>query len=373
MLAARILQGFGTAPFEALVNAVIGDLFYVHERGKRMAVANLAVFGGSFFTPILVGKITHTIGWPWTFYLVAIFTAICLPFVIFFCPETAYRRSPDLNIDLMRISVDRKARSTYFAHGDTPKRSFIQQLHPFNGRVSDDSFFKLLLRPFPLFLHPAVMWACLIQGAMIGWTVFIGVILAAIFLGPPYFWNEVKTGYAYTGAFLGAIVGFLISGSLADTTAKWMTRRNKGTYEPEFRILLVIPQLILGCSGLYLFGVSATNIADFPYYIPIFAFGLEVAGMVIGTVAASLYIVDAHRDISIEAFTCLLMFKNFFSFGLTFSAYDWILEAGSHKVFMWVSSIQVIICLLSVPMYIFGKRNRSFFHRHDIFKISGLA
>lgn len=25
---------------------------------------------------------------------------------------------------------------------------------------------------------------------MIGWTVFIGVILAAIFLGPPLFWDE---------------------------------------------------------------------------------------------------------------------------------------------------------------------------------------
>lgn len=373
MLAARIVQGFGTAPFEALINAIIGDLFYVHERGQRMALANLTVFGGSFFTPILVGKITHTIGWPWTFYFVAIFTAICLPLVFLFCPETAYKRSASLNIDLVSKTEDLNTTNISPAPADIPKRSFIQQLSIFNGRLSDESFFKLFLRPFPLFFQPAVMWACLIQSTMIGWTVFIGVILAAIFLGPPYFWNEVKTGYAYSGAFLGAIVGFIVAGSLADSSAKWMTRKNKGIYEPEFRILLVIPQLTLGCTGLYLFGISATNLSNYSYYIPIIAFGFEVAGMVIGTVAASLYIVDAHRDIAIEAFTCLLMFKNFFSFGLTFSAYDWILQAGTHKVFMWVSSIQIVICLLSVPMYVFGKRNRSFFHRHNILEIFGLS
>jgi MFS family permease len=30
LLWARIIQGFGTAPFEALVNATVGDLYFVH-------------------------------------------------------------------------------------------------------------------------------------------------------------------------------------------------------------------------------------------------------------------------------------------------------------------------------------------------------
>ncbi|KAI4261976.1 MAG: hypothetical protein L6R42_002834, partial [Xanthoria sp. 1 TBL-2021] len=63
-----------------------------------------------------------------------------------------------------------------------PKATFVQSLRPFNGRKDCTNFFKLLLRPFPLFIHPAVLWACLIQGTLIGWTVMIGVVLAAIFL-----------------------------------------------------------------------------------------------------------------------------------------------------------------------------------------------
>ncbi|KAG4430432.1 hypothetical protein IFR05_014087 [Cadophora sp. M221] len=405
LLWARIFQGIGTAPFEALVNAAVGDLYFVHERGKRMALTNLAVFGGAFFTPIVVGKITDTIGWSWTFYLVSIFTGACLPLVIFFVPETAYRRSAHLNTDLIasdagrdhsypksddghqlqslnqeigtseQVHLDPEAahKHTVDVTSAIPKRSFTQSLLPFNGRVSDDSFWKLFLRPFPLFAHPAILWACLIQGSMIGWTVFIGIILAAIFIGPPLLWGEVNTGYAYTGAFLGAVIGFLIAGALADWSAKYMTRKNGGIYEPEFRIVLVIPQLIFGCAGLFLFGITANRLVDYSYFIPIIAFGLEVGGMVIGAVAASLYIVDAHRDIAVEAFTCILIFKNFFTCGLTWSAYDWLVKSGTLTVFMWISGIQVFICLLSIPMYVLGKRNRSFFHRHDILKLTGLA
>jgi len=255
----------------------------------------------------------------------------------------------------------------------TSQKSRKELLFPFSGRKSDESFWKLLLRPFPLFAQPAILWACLNQGALIGWTVFIGIILAAIFLGPPLFWSEVETGYAYTGAFVGAILGFLVAGTLADWSAKYMTRRNNGIYEPEFRIVLVLPQLVFGCAGLYGFGITASRVIDFGWFWPIFFFALEVMGMVIGAVASSLYIVDAHRDIAIEAFTCLLIFKNFFSFGLTWSAYHWIINNGTYSTFMIISSIQIGICMLSVPMYVFGKRNRSFFHRHDIFKLTHLS
>lgn len=301
-----------------------------------MALTNLAVFGGAFFTPILVGKITNTIGWQWSFYFVAIFTGVCLPLVFFLVPETAFRRSAHLNTDMassedvrlyqrpiqgghelqspqLEVTVQApigesmeekrsmEAGTQYVLDGTShipPKASYKQMLLPFNGRKSDESYWKLLVRPFPLFAHPAIFWACLIQGTLIGWTVFIGIILAAIFLGPPLFWNEVQTGYAYTGAFVGAILGFVVAGGLADWSAKFMTRRNGGIYEPEFRILLVIPQLIFGCAGLYGFGVTAATLIDYPHLLPVFFFGLEVMGMVIGAVAASLYIVDAHRKSS---------------------------------------------------------------------------
>ncbi|MCJ1431684.1 hypothetical protein MMC27_001039 [Xylographa pallens] len=410
LLWARVVQGVGLAPFEALVNATVGDLYFVHERGKRMALTNMALFGGAFFTPILVGKITHTLGWQWSFYFIAIFTGVLLPFVFFFVPETAFRRAEHLNTDFtgeghlegkshldpawemshpensakqgspnqsMPTSFDKHQSDTELRNLNIQrpvpaKVSYAQSLLPFNGRKTDDNFFKLVLRPFPLFFHPAIFWACLIQGTMIGWTVFIGVVLAAIYLGPPLFFNEVLTGYMYTGAFVGAVLGFLLAGFLADWSTNLMIRRNKGVYEPEFRIVLVVAQLVTGCIGLYGFGITSNNLPQYGWFLPDFFFAWEVMGMVIGAVASALYIVDAHREIAVEAFTCLLIFKNIFSFGLTWSAYEWLVQAGVLKTFMVIASIQVVICCLSIPMYIFGKRNRSFMQRHDLLKLTHL-
>ncbi|KAG7145669.1 Protein HOL1 like protein [Verticillium longisporum] len=165
---------------------------------------------------------------------------------------------------------------------------------------------------------------------MIGWTVFIGVIVAAVFLGPPFFWNEVSAGYAYLGPFIGALAGFAIAGALSDWSAKYMTRLNKGIYEPEFRIVLVLPMFVIGGIGL------------------------------------SLYIVDAYRDLAIEGFTSMIIFKNFFSFALTWTAYDWIIQGGVRTTMLSIASVQVVICAMSIPMYIYGKRVRAYYHKHDI-------
>jgi Kef-type K+ transport system membrane component KefB len=139
------------------------------------------------------------------------------------------------------------------------------------------------------------MQAALIQGTLIGWTVMIGIVLAAIMLGPPLFFDEVKTGYMYVGAFIGAVLGFFLSGLLSDWSATWLTRKNNGVYEPEFRLVLVIPQLIFGCMGLYGFGIVAANNYKYSWAPPDIFFACEVMGMVIGAVASALYIVDAHR------------------------------------------------------------------------------
>ncbi|KZM23094.1 uncharacterized protein EKO05_0008321 [Ascochyta rabiei] len=398
---ARIFQGVGLAPFEALVNASVGDLYHVHQRGLRMALSNLALFGGAFLTPVFVGMIADRIGYQWTFYFVAIFSAALLPLLILFCPETSYRRDAHFDIDTMGNLVvqpgqelkdaSNNRRNSNSTSGETerggflkghktfdqpstapssppPKATFLQTLKLFNGRKTDEHYIHLLLRPFPLFFHPGILWACLIQGVMIGFTVLLGVTLAALFLGPPLWFGELETGYMYTGAFIGAILGFLLTGLISDPSAKLLTRWNNGVYEPEFRMVLVIPQMVLGGAGLYGFGWTASEPLKYGWLWPDFFFALVIMGMVCGAVASALYIVDAHRDMSVEGFTCLLVFKNLFSFGLTFEGFDWLVQTKSTKnMFIALGSVQVAICALSIPMYVLGKKNRSFFHRHNVF------
>lgn len=53
LVASRVLIGLCMGPFEALVPASIGDVWFVHERGLRTAIFNLGVLGGiNLATPI---------------------------------------------------------------------------------------------------------------------------------------------------------------------------------------------------------------------------------------------------------------------------------------------------------------------------------
>lgn len=379
-------------------NTCVGDLYFVHERGIRMAFTNVCLFGGAFLTPVFVGHIAASMGWQWSFYFLAIFMGVSFLVIFFFVPETAYRRAKYLNTDMEQHAfttrsqenltssqdiltssdqkhvgsektADTETSAVTFAEAKTP---YLKTLAPFNGRKTDEAFLKLLIRPFALFLHLGIVWACLIQGVIIGWTVFVGVVLAAVFLGPPLFFTEVETGNLYTGAFVGSIVGLILSGLLSDWINKIMIRWNKGKYEPEFRILLVLPMLVFCAIGLYGFGITANDATKYGWLIPDVFLAFIVVGMVMGSVASALYIVDAHRQLAVEAFTCLLIFKNMFSFVLTYFSFDWIFAGGIREIFIIIASIQVGICLLSVPMYIFGKRNRSFFYRHDILRLTRL-
>lgn len=309
--------------------------------------------------------------------------------LFFFVPETGFIRShdthhhsmtelPSLEPDAMRSvspqwSDEKQLRvrdtSTTQASGWSP---LYTRLAPFSGRKTPESFWILFLRPFPLFLHPAVIWACLIQGVIIGWTVMVGVILSLIFLGPPLFLDEVQAGKGYTAAFVGSIIGFILSGLYTEIVTRFMVRRNHGVYEPEFRILLVIPTLICAAAGLYGFGITSAHVARYGSIVPEVFLAFIVASMVMGATASAQYLLDAHGDIAVESFTCLIVFKNMFSFILAYFAFTWVFAGGITRLFVIFGSIEVGICLLSVPMYIFGKRNRAFFSKHDILKTVGL-
>jgi hypothetical protein len=112
---------------------------------------------------------------------------------------------------------------------------------------------------------------------------------------------------------------------------------------------------------------------SYGYIPPTIAFALVTFGMVAGAVSSSLYLIDAHRSIAIETFTCLMIFKNIFSFALTFKGYDWLIHNGPKRVFIAVGIVQAVICLLSVPMWVFGKKWREIWGRRDWLGVVGLG
>ena len=190
--------------------------------------------------------VTNGSSWRWTFGLVSIFAGIIVPLVIFFVPEHAFNRGAALEREEKSrsqatgseesiqsrprkgsIQVERDEWfATHHSHGWGP---FWPQLRLFTGRKSDESWWKILLRPFPLMLHPAVLWGSLTQGTLIVFLVAISTVIAEIFGGPPNFFSNTKVGYFYVGPFLGGIVGFI-----AGTPSPKSSSPYKSNVQPDY-------------------------------------------------------------------------------------------------------------------------------------------
>ena len=378
----RLLQGFGIAAYEVVVPASIGDLYCTHQRGHRIAIWTIALMGGTYFCPIIAGVVENRLGWRYMFIITA---CLMFPFwlmTIFFVPEHAFRRAQIYNTDtsstddlVVLSKVEHKQEdlvqnASYSEHvvtgaQDKP-RTFLQSLSPYSGTYSDVNILKLFVRPIPLMIYPAAIYLYLLQGTVMVWTIGISVILAILFEGPPYQFGAETLGFIYVGPLIAVFLAYLCTGYTSDKVAKFMARRNRNVYEPEFRLLLAVPALVFGAAGFFSMGNAIELGAS--WVVCVFCWSLANFGTIICLNVTNSYLIDGHRDLRNELFISCLLFKNFFAFGESYFFNDFLDAFGPAKMFDIIGGIHCGICLLTIPMYIFGKYCRAFMHKHDVLR-----
>lgn len=238
-----------------------------------------------------------------------------------------------------------------------PTQSFVQQLKPYNGRLNPDKWLKVTVRPFILLSYPAVAFAALIYSCSVGWLIVISESVSLIYRGPYYHFDATRAGFVYVGPFVGGVLGTAVAGKLSDVIVQFMARRNGGLYEPEFRLVMMIPVAIATGAGLIGFGWTAANHDN--WLVPTFFFSVVSFGCSLGSTTSITFVVDSYRQYAGEALVTLNFCKNILH-GLVFSLFvtNWLEDDGSKTVFFWIGIMQVIATLFSIPMYIFGKRLR---------------
>ncbi|KAF4448048.1 hypothetical protein FALBO_16862 [Fusarium albosuccineum] len=190
--------------------------------------------------------------------------------------------------------------------------------------------------------------------------------MAMIYRNPEgYNFTALQTGLIYVSPFIGAILGTGVAGKISDILERAMSRRNGGMYEPEFRLIMAGPILITTSIGLMGFGWSAEEKDS--WIVPTVFFGIVSFGCSLGSTTSITFCVDSYRQYAGEALVTLNFTKNI-AHGLVFSLFvsHWLEKDGSKMVYNWIGVIQCIVCLLSIPMYIFGKRARTWTARKNL-------
>ena len=159
-----------------------------------------------------------------------------------------------------------------------PKESFASQLLPWRGRLRrEERWLQAAWRPFLLFAYPAILWSATVYSCCIGWLIVISESMDIIYRSSDiYHFTALQTGLVYVSPFVGGVFGTAVAGQLSDVAVRAMARRNAGVYEPEFRLVMMIPVAICTVLGLMGFGWSARDKDD--WIVPTVFFGITSFG-----------------------------------------------------------------------------------------------
>jgi hypothetical protein len=140
-----------------------------------------------------------------------------------------------------------------------------------------------------------------------------------------------------------------------------MARRNKGVFEPEFRLTLMIPATIFATIGFLGFGMSVQ--AGYPIVYPLVFMSIHSLSVPFASTASLTYVIDCHPKDANQAFVTINFTKAVFTFLATSYANGVMTNVGPGTVFNAITCINLGICALTIPAYVFGKRFRSYVSR----------
>ncbi|KAL2166642.1 hypothetical protein VTG60DRAFT_2338 [Thermothelomyces hinnuleus] len=88
----RIIQGLGSSASETVVPAVVGDLFFVHERGSWMAFYTASLASGSVVGGITGGYVAAELGWVGQFWIGTGLSGLAFLATVLLVPESMFYR-----------------------------------------------------------------------------------------------------------------------------------------------------------------------------------------------------------------------------------------------------------------------------------------
>lgn len=140
-----------------------------------------------------------------------------------------------------------------------------------------------------------------------------------------------------------------------------MSKKNGGIYEPEFHLLIFLPTILAFVVGIFGLGealergASAIVTAVFLAVLN-FAVGVGCTGIVSHTN-------DTCQQRAVEAFGLAMIIKSAFAFGLTFMLNNYLAANGPRIFFATWGGLTLGMVLLTIPMYVWGKKVRAWSDR----------
>jgi hypothetical protein len=117
---------------------------------------------------------------------------------------------------------------------------------------------------------------------------------------------------------------------VADWVSNTVAKRRNGLFRPEVRLWLMIPAILLGPTGLMLWGAGFER--NLHWSVAVAGQSITYGVLCLVPAIGMSYVVDSYKPLASEAITSLTAFKNTFAFGISFAAFPWLEKDGFIKV-----------------------------------------
>ncbi|GLA73525.1 hypothetical protein AtubIFM55763_004450 [Aspergillus tubingensis] len=354
-LTTRTILGVGAGAGECLAPVTIADVFYLHQRGYGMAIYNSALSAGVSFGIIISGLVTINHSWRVIYWVGCALVGALWIVVVFFFPETAFRRTDNAddqyNTQKHAEHVESRGDNRY-----SRKQSYLQNLRFWSGQTyTDESLWRMFIRPFGLILLPPIFWATIVMSVTIGFLVAVTSNFATAY-SETYGFAAWQSGLCFVAGMLGCFFGTFAGGPFSDWVADYLTKRNGGIREPEMRLPAIIPSVVAAPLALLLYGFGIDR--AWHWIVPTIGLGLLSFAISQGTNVSFVYCVDAYRPVAGEVAVTQLAFKSCFGFLLSFYTNPWIAESGYAAAFGAMAGISGGCLLFFIPLYLWGRHIR---------------
>ncbi|GMG00159.1 hypothetical protein BVG19_g4496 [[Candida] boidinii] len=237
------------------------------------------------------------------------------------------------------------------------KRSYLSTLAVYSGSYSKDKWWMVFCRPIVLLLYPPVLFSSFIYCFAVVWLIMISEALSHIFAFPPYGYSPLSIGLFYVSPFVGGCLGSVLVGKISDAVTRYIVRKNNGVYEPEFRLITIIPVFFTVTIGLMGFGWSAKE--ENLWIVPVIFFGVMSFGCSAASTTAITYAVDSYKMFAAETLVTLNVMKNTVGFIFSLFNNNFIDARNPRTAFLTYGGVQMFLCLFAIPLFYYGKCTRA--------------
>jgi MFS family permease len=351
-IAGRMIAALGGSAFWGLGPSIASDMFFRHDRGKKIGITSVFIVTAPYFGSIIGGCIISdaALGWRWTQWLSGILIGVGLIIQLFLLPETIYVRHDGGEVD---TSDQTKSKFKLFR--------LIGIHKPINS--TGNSLLKNAYLPFKQFSLIYIFIPCFWFGVCYMSHVGITALLPLIYEEPPYYFDArgVGLGGGVSG-LIGALVGEAVAGPYVDYIARKAENSNSG-YSPEKRLVATIGGLVTCPVGLLVFGlcIQFTN----SWVVPLIGQSIYIFGIEILTTTLQTYILESDPAHGVESTLVFNFSRNLMSFCTPFYITKFIELAKTGWAFGTMALIIVFFFPLMIFLMLKGEKLRSK-NRNDI-------